>query len=143
MARQVWFQVRGEFETDGGEARDGSRGRGASEEKVGSGVQVYLVAGGRTVSWTEVTRLGEDTIVEIVCRLQGGGKQGRIDQRQRSGDPREQQRGDDLDVGRNRRQSEAHRKHDMERTLQKYRTASHDIVSKANTLMEWRFRSAV
>ena len=32
---------------------------------------------------------------------------GRIDQRQRSGDQREQQRGDDLDVGRNRRQSQA------------------------------------
>ena len=67
-ARQVWFQFRGEFETDGGEARSGSRGRRANEEKlVGSVFQVCLVAGGRTVSWTEVTRLAEDTIVEIVC----------------------------------------------------------------------------
>ena len=121
----MWFQVRGEFETDGGEARDGSRGRRVSEEKVGSGVQIFLVAGGWTVSWTEVTRLGEGTIVEMVCRLKGQVKpegkeashkpektrakvRGRIDQRQRSGDQREQQRGDDLDVGRNRRQSQAH-----------------------------------
>ena len=34
----------------------------------------WWVPGSRyTWCWTEVTRLGEDTI-EIVCRLQGGGK---------------------------------------------------------------------
>ena len=56
---------------------------------------------------------------------------GRIDQRQRSGDQREQQRGDDLDVGRNRRHSQAHWKHDMEPTLQKYRTARHEVSGLA------------
>ena len=94
----------------------------------------------------EVTRLGEDTIVEIVCRLKGGGKQARRkrskpqarkDQSKsprknrstsKSGAPGEQQRDDDLDVGRNPRQSQAHWKHDMERTLLKYRTASHEVL---------------
>ena len=60
------------------------RGRGSEAEenakknwRITSEDQIYLVVGGKVVSWEEVTKMEEGMTVEVTCAMRGGGRKKR------------------------------------------------------------------
>ena len=58
------------------------RGREAEENArkdlgVTSENRIYLVVGGKIVSWEEVTQMEEGATVEVTCAMKGGGRKKR------------------------------------------------------------------
>ena len=49
---------------------------GTARETMGiqADVEVYLVADGRSIGWKEAERLGDGKMVEVVCRMNCGGR---------------------------------------------------------------------
>ena len=64
-------QVRREIKTSESETREEKR-RGITSED-----QIYLVVGGKVVSWEEVTKMEEGAMVEVAGAMRGGGREKR------------------------------------------------------------------
>ena len=78
-ARQIWYRFEGRSRP--AEVKPG-RGKEAEEDArrdlvITSENQIYLIAGGRVVSWEEVTMMEENTTVGVTCAMRGGGRKKR------------------------------------------------------------------
>ena len=78
-ARQIWYRFEGRSRP--AEVRPGREREAEENAKKVLGFtsedQIYLVVGGKVVSWEEVTKMEEDVTVEVTCAMRGGGRKKR------------------------------------------------------------------
>ena len=72
-ARQIWYRFEGRSRP--AEVRPGKRREAEENARKDLGItsenRIYLVVGGKIVSWEEVTKMEEDGTVEVTCAMRG------------------------------------------------------------------------